>query len=74
MCLLKQWKKPKTKRHNLMSLGIPEEWAMLISGSRKKHWRLSCTPQLNKALGLAYWKIQGLISLKARFDLSRKAA
>lgn len=55
MCLLKQWKKPKIRRRNLVALGIPEEWASLISRSRKGYWRLSNTPQVNKALGLAYW-------------------
>jgi hypothetical protein len=53
MCLLKQWKKPKTKRRNLIANGIPNEWAVLISSSRKGYWRLAMTPQLNKALGLA---------------------
>lgn len=63
MCLIKQWKRPKTRRRNLVALGIPEGWACLISGSRKGYWRLSNTPQVNKALGLAYWRNQGLISL-----------
>ncbi|MEG6615681.1 group II intron maturase-specific domain-containing protein [Peptococcaceae bacterium 1198_IL3148] len=35
MCYLKQWKRSKTKRKKLVALGIPQEWAMLISGSRK---------------------------------------
>lgn len=71
MCLLKQWKKPKTKRRNLVALGIPEEWAVLISGSRKGYWRLSNTPQMNKALGLAYWRDRGLVSLVERYDVIR---
>lgn len=68
MCLLKQWKKPKTKRKRLVALGIPNEWAKMISGSRKGYWRLAKTPQMNKALGHAYWRDQGLVSLVARFD------
>ncbi len=71
MCLLKQWKKPKTKRRNLVALGIPNEWASLISRSRKGYWRLSNTPQLNKALGLPYWRTQGLVSLVDRVDALR---
>jgi len=39
MCRLKECKKPKTKRRKLAGLGIPEEWARLISGSRKAYWR-----------------------------------
>jgi RNA-directed DNA polymerase len=27
MCLLKQWKKPKTRTKNLVALGLPREWA-----------------------------------------------
>ncbi|TRY22506.1 hypothetical protein FOI68_22385 [Brevibacillus sp. LEMMJ03] len=69
MCLLKHWKKPKTRRKNLMALGIPEEQAILISSSRKGYWRLSHTPQLNKALGLVYWREQGLKSLVERLDM-----
>jgi RNA-directed DNA polymerase len=71
MCVLKQWKKPKTKRRKLVSLGIPSEWAALVSGSRKKYWRLAKTPQLNKALGLAYWREHGLCSLVDRYDALR---
>lgn len=68
MCYLKQWKKPKTKKRNLVSLGIASEWASLISSSRKGHWRLSKTPQINKALGLAFWRKQGLRSLVERYN------
>ena len=67
MCLLKQWKKPKTKCRNLVALGIYPEEARKLAGSRKGYWRLSDTPQVNKALGLAYWQNQGLISLVDRY-------
>jgi len=71
MCCLKQWKRPKTIRKNLIALGIKEEWARKISGSRKGYWRLACTPQVNKALGLQYWKDQGLISLVEKYQQLR---
>lgn len=71
MCLLKQWKKSRTKRRKLVGLGVPEEWARKISGSRKGYWRLALTPQMNKALGLAYWRDQGLVSLVERYDALR---
>jgi RNA-directed DNA polymerase len=71
MCYLKQWKKPKTKKKKLITLGIPQEWATLISCSRKGYWRLSNTPQVNKALGLAFWRAQGLKSLVERYDQLR---
>lgn len=69
MCLLKQWKKPATKRRKLVALGIPKEWAQLISRSRKGYWRLANTPQVNKALGLSFWKNQGLMSLVERYEV-----
>ncbi|MGI6514248.1 MAG: group II intron reverse transcriptase/maturase [Syntrophomonadales bacterium] len=74
MCYLKQWKKPKTRKRRLVALGVPPEWAALISGSRKGYWRLSNTPQVNKALGLAFWRDKGLRSLTERYDQLRSAA
>jgi RNA-directed DNA polymerase len=71
MCYLKHWKKPKTKKRNLVALGLPAEWASLISCSRKGCWRLSNTPQVNKALGLAFWREQGLKSLVERYEYIR---
>lgn len=67
MCLLKQWKRCKTKLRNLAGLGIDKEWACRIALSRKMHWRLANTPQVNKALGLKYWKELGLVSLVDRY-------
>lgn len=64
MVVLKQWKFCRTKLRELKALGIPEELARCIAYSRKKYWRLSHTPQIAKALGLTYWKEQGLVSLQ----------
>jgi group II intron reverse transcriptase/maturase len=74
MCYLKQWKRPKTRKRRLVALGIPPDWAALISGSRKGHWRLSKAPQVNKALDLAFWRDKGLKSLTERYDQLRSAA
>jgi RNA-directed DNA polymerase len=63
MCLLKQWKLCKTKWRELMYRGIDEIGARAIACSRKKYWRLSQTPQLNKAMGVKYWEKEGLVSL-----------
>ena len=38
MCIWKQWKKPRTKKINLMKMGIPEYYAHLAADSRKGHW------------------------------------
>ena len=68
MCLLKQWRLCKTKLHNLVALGLAEKWAGCIAFSRKKYWRLATnSPQINKALGFAYWREQGLVILVERY-------
>jgi RNA-directed DNA polymerase len=46
-----------------VALGVPDEWARDISWSPKAYWRLANTPKVNKALGLAYWRNQGLLRL-----------
>jgi group II intron reverse transcriptase/maturase len=66
MCLLKQWKRCKTKLTNLTKQGIDETWAGRIAYSRKQYWRLANSPQVNKAFGLKYWREQGLVGLVER--------
>lgn len=73
-CLLKQWKEPKTKRRNLIALGLPEIQAAQISSSGKGCWRLAKTYQINRTLGNVYWKNLGLFSLAARYDELRASA
>lgn len=68
-CLLKQWKQPKTKWRNLVSLGISKQVASQFSSTGKGCWRLSRTQVIQKALGLNYWEEQGLVSLLERYDL-----
>ena len=38
MCIWKQWKLPKTKKRNLIRMGIPEYYACMAANSRKGHW------------------------------------
>ena len=71
MCYLKQWKKPQTVYRNLIRLGLSPDFARSLSGSGKGYWRLSNTPQMNKALGLAFWANQGLLSLVLLYDKYR---
>jgi hypothetical protein len=37
MCIWKQWKKPQTKKRNLMKMGIPEYFAHMAANSCKGH-------------------------------------
>ena len=50
MCIWKQWKKPKTKKRNLIKLGIPEYFAQEAANSRRKHWYVSGRGAVNRAL------------------------
>jgi group II intron reverse transcriptase/maturase len=71
--LWKQWKWPATRRRELRRLGLKEQAAREIAGTRKGYWRTAATPQLHQALGIAYWKNQGLVSLVDLFDRKRGA-
>lgn len=67
MCLWKQWKTWKSRLRNLKRLEIKGPSAINVALSSKGYWRISITPQMHKALGLAYWRVQGLVSLLERY-------
>lgn len=67
MCLWKEWKLPRTKIKRLISLGIPKGKAFEWGNSRKKYWRIACSPILHRALHNTYWKSQGLKNLADRY-------
>lgn len=70
-CVLKQWKTPKNIWRNLVAQGVTRKEAAKLAGSRKGWWRRSRTPQMNKALGLAWWAERGLMSLSTVYQASR---
>ncbi len=72
MCMWKQWKLPKTKVKRLISLGIPKDKAFEWGNSRKKYWRIACSPILHRTLDTAYWQNQGLKNLKQRYEYLRQ--
>ena len=51
----KRWKKPKTKRKNLIKLGIKSQKAYEWSNSRKRYCRVSHSPILCRALNNEYF-------------------
>lgn len=71
MCKWKQWKLPKTKVRELISLGMPKHKAYEWGNSRKKYWRIALSPILNRALGNQYWANNGLQNLTDRYTLLR---
>ena len=50
MCIWKQWKLPKTKKRNLMKMGIPENYAHMAANSRKGHWFCSNLATVKRAM------------------------
>ncbi|WGV62275.1 group II intron reverse transcriptase/maturase [Brevibacillus brevis] len=73
LCLWSQWRRIKTRYRELRSLGLSHVQAIEIANTRKGAWRSTKTPQIHKALGVAYWQQQGLKSLVQRYSVLRQA-
>jgi group II intron reverse transcriptase/maturase len=71
MCLWKQWKLPGTKVRKLASLGVPKQKAYEWGNTRKKYWRIACSPILHRALDNNYWFSNGLKNVTDRYKLLR---
>ncbi|MCM3634857.1 group II intron maturase-specific domain-containing protein, partial [Paenibacillus camelliae] len=71
MCIWKEWKQPKTKVRKLLSLGVSKQKAHEWGNSRKKHWRIACSPILHRSMNNQYWSSLGLRSLTDRYSLLR---
>lgn len=67
----KEWKLPRTKVRNLISLGISPQKAYEWGNSRKAYWRIAKSPILHRTLGKAYWANLGLKSISARYEILR---
>jgi hypothetical protein len=72
MCLWKQWKRVRTRYRELRALGLPEWVIHEMANARKGPWRMAHGP-MNRALGNAYWRTQGLMSLTERYQSLRQA-
>lgn len=71
MCLLKQWKGPKTRRRKLIALGVPNSEVHLISACRRGYWYLSSCKWVNIALCPTFWEDRGYVSLSDRCSALR---
>lgn len=67
MCYWKQWKKIKTKRANLVKLGLPDYQAWEFANTRKSYWRTSNSPILACTLTNAVLKKHGYTSFSERY-------
>ena len=59
----RQWKKPKTRYHNLKSRGIPENLAKQTASSGRGHWFASGTKAMSFAFPKGFFDNLGLVSL-----------
>jgi RNA-directed DNA polymerase len=65
---LKQLKRAVTIVKMLISQGIAEQSAWRVAKSGKGWWRLSLAPQVHRAMGISWWKQNGLKSLVETFE------
>ena len=68
--LWKRWKRTRTRRRNLVALGVAPSSARAAS-SGKGTWRLAASPPVQQALNNAYWRSQGLLSITERYHQLR---
>src|SRR5712691_225012 len=61
----KEWKRPATRRRNLIALGIPAGMAHQWANSRKGYWRLSGSAP-HRAMPNRYWADLGLVPISDR--------
>lgn len=66
-CIWKQWKLPRTRRKNLVKLGIDKDKAYQYSNTRKGYWRISSSPILSKTLTNKYLEKLGYMSISKRY-------
>ena len=66
MCYWKQWKKIRTKRENLMRLGLNQHKAWMYANTRKSYWHTAGSYILTITLTNKYLENQGFLSLTTR--------
>ena len=62
----KQWKQPRTRRRNLLALGIFPDRVHLATRSRKGYWRMSRNSIVHTALSNRWLEDQGVPDMNAR--------
>ena len=61
----KQWKQPRTRRRNLLALGVNPRRVHMASRSRKGYWRMSQTEIVRFALNNRWLEEQGVPDMRA---------
>lgn len=69
----KQWKRPRTRRRNLLKLGVPKTKVHMASRSRKGPWRICQTETVRFAMTNQWLEEQGVISVSdQRYIVSQR--
>lgn len=63
----KQWKQPRTRRRQLIALGIPPGETKLATRSRKGYWRMSRNTILSRALNNKRLKERGVPEMRSKW-------
>jgi len=63
----KQWKQPRTRRRNLIALGIEPERVKLATRSRKGYWRMSRNSIVQRALTNRWLEEQGVPNMREKW-------
>ena len=71
MYIWKQWKKPKTRKENLMKLGLPEWRACEVAYSRKAYWRAAKHAGVQTAISNKRLAQAGYESILDRYESLR---
>lgn len=64
MCYWKRWRLVRTRRRELIRLGVPRRQAIRHARSRKGPWRMAKSIATGVGLTNAWLQVQGLLSLK----------
>ncbi|MFD3156323.1 group II intron reverse transcriptase/maturase [Haloimpatiens sp. FM7330] len=68
-CIWKQWKRIKTRKRNLIKLGLPTYKAWEYANTRKGYWRISNSPILNTTLNNKFLEELNYKSISKRYQL-----
>jgi group II intron reverse transcriptase/maturase len=68
MVIWKQWKRIRTKLHNLIKLGLPEYKAWQFANTRKGYWHTANSPILSCTITNARLELAGYISFRDCYE------
>lgn len=67
LCYWKDWKRPRTRRRHLLSLGIPKDEVHLATRSRKGYWRMAGNSIVQRALTNQWLRNQGVPDMRQQW-------